>query len=197
MNIRIKMTGFQRFRTAVAVILMAVGAAAVPVAAHDAPRHAAAPVAVAGNTGVTTPAVQSAKIPVQRFDLSTEGRVELVPGHIWRKSIGAEALGVTVFWMRPSDDPARELIPKHKHGEEMFYVISGKGTINIEGKPYAIKAGDTLLIPAGAEHHGVIESEELVILCVENPPRPGLRFYFNDVTKDGAPLIPAPSASEK
>ena len=132
------------------------------------------------------------KIPVQLMNMDLADRVELVPGHVYRKSIGAEALGVTMFWMKSSDDPAKSLIPKHKHGEEVFYVVKGSGTIIIDGKDFYIREGNSLLIPAGAEHYGQIESDELVILCVENPPRPGLRFYFNDVTQEGAPLIPAP-----
>ena len=135
--------------------------------------------------------MEKRKIPVQLMDMNLSDRVELVPGHVYRKSIGAEALGVTMFWMKSSEDPEKSLIPKHKHGEEVFYVVKGSGTIIIDGKDFHIKEGDSLLIPSGAEHYGNIESDELVILCVENPPRPGLRFYFNDVTKEGAPLIPS------
>jgi mannose-6-phosphate isomerase-like protein (cupin superfamily) len=133
------------------------------------------------------------KIPVQKMDMDRSDRVELVPGHVYRKSIGAEALGVTMFWMKSSDDPEKTLIPKHRHGEEVFYIVKGGGTITIDDVDHRVQEGDTLLIPAGAEHYGVLDDGELIILCVENPPRPGLRFYFNDVTKDNAPLIPGPS----
>jgi mannose-6-phosphate isomerase-like protein (cupin superfamily) len=111
--------------------------------------------------------------------------VELVPGHVYRKSIGAKNLGVTMFWMKKPADPEKALIPKHKHGEEAFFVIKGSGTIIIEDREFRITEGDSLLIPAGAEHYGRLDDGELVILCIESPPRNGLRFYFNDVSKDG------------
>ena len=136
--------------------------------------------------------VAARNLPVQRLTLDRSDRVELVSGHVYRKSIGAEALGVSVFWMKPSKDLQKNLIPKHRHGEEMFYVVEGTATMHIEGVDYPIAAGDSLLMPAGVEHTATIESDELVIVCVENPPRAGLRFNFNDVTKAGAPLAPSP-----
>ena len=127
------------------------------------------------------------KIPVQVMNMDLSDRVELVPGHVYRKSIGAEALGVTMFWIKKPSDPekAKSIMgPGHRHGEEMFFVLKGRGTMFIEGKNVPIKEGDTVLIPAGVLHgDGEWESDELVLLAVENPPRPGLRFYFNDVTK--------------
>lgn len=132
------------------------------------------------------------KSQTQKMNLATEDRVELVPGHVYRKTIGTDKMGITMFWMKKPEDPDMDLIPSHSHGEEMFYVLKGKGTIYVDGEPHLIQTGDTLLIPAGAEHHGDLVDDEMIILCVECPPRPGLRFFFNDVTQEGAPLIDAP-----
>lgn len=136
---------------------------------------------------------QPMHVPTMNMDLSD--RVELVPGHVYRKSIVGAALGVSMIWMRNSADPAKNVIPPHKHGEEAFFVLSGNGSIVIAGKEFRLKPGDSLVIPAGVEHYGTIdEGEEMVLLCVENPPRAGLRYYFNDVTREGAPLIAPPTS---
>lgn len=129
----------------------------------------------------------------QFMDMNLDDRVELVPGHVYRKTIGTDMMGITMFWMkRPEDGNSGDLIPKHRHGEEMFYMVKGHGVIYVDDVPHEMKEGDSLLIPKGAMHHGDIHSDEMIILCVETPPRPNLRFFFNDVNQEGAPLIDAP-----
>lgn len=46
--------------------------------------------------------------------------------------------------------------PKHTHpGEELLYVLEGSVSIEIDGQaPHVLRAGDTLLIPAGVPHLG-------------------------------------------
>jgi quercetin dioxygenase-like cupin family protein len=46
--------------------------------------------------------------------------------------------------------------PKHTHpGEELLYVVAGSVSIEFDGQtPHVLKAGDTLLIPAGVAHLG-------------------------------------------
>jgi quercetin dioxygenase-like cupin family protein len=46
------------------------------------------------------------------------------------------------------------LSPRHTHfGEEIIYVLEGTLEYQVEGKPTATyKAGDVLLVPAGAVH---------------------------------------------
>src|SRR5579884_756733 len=81
---------------------------------------------------------EKSSMPVQRLDLAHRDRLEMVAAHVYRKSISGEGLGVSVFWMKPSDDPTKTLIPKHKHGEEMVFVIKGRATLTIEGDDYPI-----------------------------------------------------------
>ena len=70
---------------------------------------------------------------LQRHDLSAPGR---------------EVVQVRI------DFDAGFVSPKHTHpGEEIIYVLEGTLEYQIEGKPPATyKAGDVLLIPAGAIH---------------------------------------------
>jgi quercetin dioxygenase-like cupin family protein len=70
---------------------------------------------------------------LQRHDLSAPGR--------------------EVVQVRVDFDPGY-VSPKHTHpGEEVIYVLEGTLDYHIEGKPPATyKAGDVLLVPAGAIH---------------------------------------------
>src|SRR2546423_631447 len=70
---------------------------------------------------------------LQRHDLSAPGR--------------------EVVQVRVDFDPAY-VSPKHTHpGEEIIYVLEGTLVYEVEGRPSATyKAGDVLLVPAGAIH---------------------------------------------
>ena len=45
---------------------------------------------------------------------------------------------------------------RHPVGQEMFFVLQGEGVARCDGRAVALKAGDSLLVRAGAEH--VIEN---------------------------------------
>lgn len=64
-----------------------------------------------------------------------------------------------------------ETMPPHKHSnlDEIFYVISGEGIINIDGRDVLIKENDVILSPNG-ESHGFTNNgdKKLVILQVKN-----------------------------
>jgi quercetin dioxygenase-like cupin family protein len=70
---------------------------------------------------------------LQRHDLSVPGR--------------------EVIQVRVDFDPGY-VAPKHTHfGEEIIYVIEGTLVYDVEGRPpTTYKAGDVLLVPAGAIH---------------------------------------------
>lgn len=41
----------------------------------------------------------------------------------------------------------------HRHAPaEIYYLVTGAGTLTIEGREYAVRAGTAAYIPAGAEH---------------------------------------------
>jgi quercetin dioxygenase-like cupin family protein len=92
-----------------------------------------------GLTPHEAPAQQAAqqagtrRTDLQRHDLSVPGR--------------------EVVQVRVDFDPGY-VSPKHTHfGEEIIYVLEGTLQYQIEGKPPATyKAGDVLLVPAGATH---------------------------------------------
>lgn len=58
--------------------------------------------------------------------------------------------------------------------DEIYYVLSGRGEMTIDGKTFEVKPGDAVLTRPGASH-GLkqVGSEDLVILInYEQPPRP-------------------------
>jgi len=56
----------------------------------------------------------------------------------------------------------------HRHGdnEEMYVILSGTGTMTIDGTPTRIKAGDMILNRAGGEHGLVNDSDADIDILV-------------------------------
>lgn len=65
----------------------------------------------------------------------------------------------------------------HKESEEFYYVISGRGRMEIDGEVETVGPGDAVLIPAGAWHE-ITAEEELVFLCCCAPPYRHEDTYF-------------------
>ena len=57
----------------------------------------------------------------------------------------------------------------HK-GDQLIYVIDGKATARVSGKEQELKAGDLLMIPAGAPHSLCTGSDALFGITVFAPP---------------------------
>jgi mannose-6-phosphate isomerase-like protein (cupin superfamily) len=49
--------------------------------------------------------------------------------------------------------------------DEVYVVLSGRGTLEVEGKSFAVSAGDALFVEAGAEHR-FTGYESLAVLVV-------------------------------
>jgi len=61
---------------------------------------------------------------------------------------------------------------RHLHSEETYYVLSGRGRIEIDDQSIRVAPGDACLILPG-EHHRIVNEEEvvdLVFLAVSAPP---------------------------
>lgn len=67
--------------------------------------------------------------------------------------------------------PAGVATQRHYHrlSEEFYYLLAGRGLMEIDGEEREVGPGDAILIPAGAWHQ--IEAlEELQFLCCCAPP---------------------------
>jgi mannose-6-phosphate isomerase-like protein (cupin superfamily) len=59
----------------------------------------------------------------------------------------------------------------HRATEEIYFVIKGSGTMEVDGDTRTIRPGDAVLIPAGSWHQLENDgSSELRILCCCAPP---------------------------
>ena len=67
--------------------------------------------------------------------------------------IGARKLGYAVIRL----EPGKRAWPYHAHHviEEMFFVLSGHGTLRHAGQEYPIRAGDFIASPADPGKYGV------------------------------------------
>jgi mannose-6-phosphate isomerase-like protein (cupin superfamily) len=60
---------------------------------------------------------------------------------------------------------------RHHRSEEIYYILSGEGLVEIAARKTAVTAGEAVLIPAGAEHCLTnTGAAPLRILCACAPP---------------------------
>ncbi len=62
-----------------------------------------------------------------------------------------------------SIEPGIEMDPHiHKNEEEIIYILSGKGTVSVDGKLESIKQGSVIKLPIGSEHYIHNTSNEIM-----------------------------------
>jgi mannose-6-phosphate isomerase-like protein (cupin superfamily) len=65
----------------------------------------------------------------------------------------------------------------HKLSEELYYILEGRGEMEIDGEMREVAPGDAILIPAGA-WHTIRAKESLRFLCCCAPPYSHDDTYF-------------------
>ncbi len=65
----------------------------------------------------------------------------------------------------------------HRESEEFYYLLEGRGRMEIDGEEREVGPGDAVLIPAGAWHR-ITASERLRFLCCCAPPYAHEDTYF-------------------
>ncbi|MGC3991449.1 MAG: cupin domain-containing protein [Chthoniobacteraceae bacterium] len=75
--------------------------------------------------------------------------------------------------------PAGGATQRHYHqlSEEIYFILEGEGTMEINGEVRSVAPGDGILIPAGAWHQ-ITVSESLRFLCCCAPPYSHEDTYF-------------------
>jgi mannose-6-phosphate isomerase-like protein (cupin superfamily) len=66
---------------------------------------------------------------------------------------------------------------QHKHSEELYFILEGTGTMEMDGEVCSVGSGDAILIPAGA-WHSISAETELRFLCCCAPPYSHEDTYF-------------------
>ena len=98
-----------------------------------------------------------------------------------RELLHAQHLSVCVVRIAPGET----VKPAHSHpnGEEVVYIIRGRGRVMVDGAVDAVAEGTTILFPQGSVHmlqnNG---SEELKAICFYAPPSDLSTYkFFEDV----------------
>ena len=65
----------------------------------------------------------------------------------------------------------------HKLSEEFYFILEGRGSMEIDGESREVGPGDAILIPPGA-WHTIAAREQLRFLCCCSPPYAHEDTYF-------------------
>ena len=65
----------------------------------------------------------------------------------------------------------------HKVSEEFYYILEGRGVMEVDGEERSVGVGDAILIPAGTWHEIRAESA-MQFLCCCSPPYEHEDTYF-------------------
>lgn len=85
----------------------------------------------------------------QESILELSGLVEIQPGQIVSKTLAQNpAVSVTLF----AFDKGEEISTHQSDGDAMATVLEGVGQFTVDGKPYVLQQGQTLVMPAGKPH---------------------------------------------
>jgi quercetin dioxygenase-like cupin family protein len=102
--------------------------------------------------------------PAQARELGLPGRrsMEIVSGETGSRAVTLRRVEIAV--PGPGDRPRGRHF--HSDTEECIYVLSGQGRTESDSGDHELRAGDTILIPAGETHvTRNTGSEPLVLLC--------------------------------
>lgn len=70
-----------------------------------------------------------------------------------------------------SVSPGESTLEHHIEQSEVYYVISGQGTMHLDGKPHSVCAGSAYYIPPGCRQYLVNSGNEpFEFLCIVDPP---------------------------
>lgn len=87
-------------------------------------------------------------------------------GHGYVDFLASEKLSVGLaIWPAGTTDRQRP----HRE-DEVYYVISGRGTITVAGEDRAVQAGSLVFVAAQVEHHFHSIEEDLRVLVFWAPP---------------------------
>ncbi|PSP79567.1 cupin [Halobacteriales archaeon QS_1_68_20] len=117
-------------------------------------------------------------MPTNEDDLSWQ-EVQKGNAHFRRKQLGAadgaEQLGCSLYELPPGGAS----FPYHYHtgNEEALYVLSGTGTLRLDGEEHAIEAGDFAALPSSAPRIRNDGDEPVRFLMVSTMNDPDVMVY--------------------
>jgi mannose-6-phosphate isomerase-like protein (cupin superfamily) len=110
---------------------------------------------------------------IHEEDCEFEGSETAAPGSVrWRTLISGDrtptdSLTVGVAELEPGES---RLFRPHKHAQaEVYYILSGEGTVTILGTDHRVRPGTSVFIPGGTEHGARNTGTELLRLLYVFP----------------------------
>ncbi|MES2949608.1 MAG: cupin domain-containing protein [Pseudomonadota bacterium] len=105
---------------------------------------------------------------------------------------GLTQMGVHLVTILPGHDSTE--YHRHLYEEEFVYILSGRGSAEIDGKMHAVAAGDFLGFPRGGVAHGMSNTGTEPLVClvggqrleqdVCDYPHQNKRLYINGTQED-------------
>jgi mannose-6-phosphate isomerase-like protein (cupin superfamily) len=86
-------------------------------------------------------------------------------GEEWREFFRVKALSLGVYSLKKG---ASDTQSPHKQ-DEIYYVVSGRATLTVEGKAHPVQPGSTLYVAARAKHRFHDITEDLTTLVFFAP----------------------------
>ena len=80
-------------------------------------------------------------------------------------------------------EPGNTVKPAHSHknNEELIYIVSGAGEVNIDGEVYEVSAGSAVLFSKGSVHMlRNSGSEDMKVACFFTPPATLNDYSFHE-----------------
>ena len=75
---------------------------------------------------------------------------------------------VVVMDIKPGEDIGKET---HTDNDQVLYLVSGRGTVYLDGQESEFNPGDCVLVPAGTEHNfTTVGDESMKIITTYSPP---------------------------
>ena len=94
--------------------------------------------------------------------LVLKDQVAYQPGQVVSRTLAQnDAVSLTLF----SFDKGEEISAHTSSGDAMIVCLDGVGRITIDGKPYVLRAGESIVMPAG-HPHAVFGQEQFKMLLV-------------------------------
>jgi mannose-6-phosphate isomerase-like protein (cupin superfamily) len=103
---------------------------------------------------------------MQAFELEAVRAEQKKSGNRYLEYLRSPSLSVGLYAL-----PAGSLDPQQPHSEdEVYYVIRGRGKIQVGAEDRDVRAGTTVFVGAHVEHHFHSIDEDLEILVFFAPP---------------------------
>lgn len=91
----------------------------------------------------------------------------LVKRVVFPQNAGIKNAALAVCFLNPGE----AIITHDHHYEEIYFVVTGTGTVRLDGREERIAPYHCVYIPGGCRHGQVNDGDEpLVIVCVTSPP---------------------------